>query len=82
MRKRYKLTDKQNPIFHLNSLQEQIILGGKLGDGNFKPNGKKNYYYRESHASDEYEYLLWKMNALGKDIIAKGGIYPIKKTRL
>lgn len=79
MRKRYKLTDKQNPIFHLNSLQEQIILGGKLGDGNFKPNGKKNYYYRESHASDEYEYLLWKMNALGKDIIAKGGIYPIKK---
>lgn len=79
VRKRYNLTDKQNPVFELNDLQKQILLGGKLGDGNFKKNGLNNYYYRESHAEDEKEYLEWKMNELGKDIIAKRGIYKIKK---
>jgi len=79
VRRRYNLTDKHNPIFHLTSLQNQILLGGKLGDGNFKPNGQKNYYYRESHAEDEYEYLKWKSEMLGENILAKGGIYKIKK---
>lgn len=79
MRKRHKLTNKQNPILNLTGLQEQIILGGKLGDGNFKPNGKHNYYYRESHAEDELEYLTGKMTVLGSDIIAKQGLYRIKK---
>lgn len=60
-------------------MQEQIILAGKLGDGNIKKNGSKNYYYRESHAEDELDYLKWKMNVLGKDIIANRGIYKIKK---
>lgn len=79
MRKRYNLTDKQNPIFELNDLQKQILLGGKLGDGNFKKNGLNNYYYRENHAEDEKEYLEWKMNMLGNNIITKRGIYKIKK---
>lgn len=38
-----------------------------------------NYYYRESHAEDEKEYLEWKMNVLGDDIITSRGIYKIKK---
>lgn len=63
----------------MNDLQEQIILAGKLGDGNLKKNGLQNYYYRESHAEDELEYLTWKMNVLGRDIIAKRGLYKIKK---
>ena len=79
VRKRYKLTNKINPIFKLDGLKEQIILGGKLGDGNFKKNGSTNYYYRESHAEDEKEYLLWKMNVLGKEMICRRGIYKIKK---
>lgn len=36
VRKRYNLTNKQNQIFVFNDLQKQILLGGKLGDGNFK----------------------------------------------
>lgn len=79
VRKRYNLTDKQNPIFILDDLQEQIILGGKLGDGSFKKNGSSNHYYRESHAEDEREYLEWKMNTLGSNIIARRGMYKIKK---
>lgn len=78
VRRRLNLTDKQNPIFEINDLQNQILLSGKLGDGNFKKNGK-NHYYRESHAEDEKEYLEWKMNKLGEHIITKNGLYKIKK---
>lgn len=65
------MTDKQNPVFILNDLQEQILLSGKLGDGNFKKNGLKNYYYRENHAEDEKQYLEWKMNVFGKTSLQK-----------
>lgn len=78
LRRRLKLTTKQNPVFEISSLQNQILLGGKLGDGNFKPNGLHNYYYRENHAEDELEYLKWKMNELG-EMINKQGLYKIKK---
>ena len=76
--KRYNMTNKNNINFKINDLQNQIFLSGKLGDGNYKPNGKYNYYYRESHAEDEREYLIWKMNSLG-DMINNQGLYPIKK---
>lgn len=78
LRRRLKLTTKQNPIFEISLLQHQIFLGGKLGDGNFKSNGKYNYYYRENHAEDELDYLKWKMNILG-DMINNQGLYKIKK---
>lgn len=79
LRRRLKLTNKQNPTFEISPLQHQILLGGKLGDGNFKPNGKYNYYYRENHAEDELEYLKWKMNVLD-NMINNQGLYKIKKT--
>lgn len=78
LRKRLGITKKQNPIFELTDLQHQILLGGKLGDGNFKPNGNHNYYYRESHAEDELGYLIWKMDQLG-NMINNQGLYKIKK---
>ena len=78
VRKRYNLTNKQNQIFVFNDLQKQILLGGKLGDGNFKKNGA-NYYYRESHADDEKEYLLWKINNFDENMLSKRGMYKIKK---
>ena len=78
LRRRLKLTTKQNPIFNISPLQHQLLLGGKLGDGNYKPNGKRNYYYRENHAEDELEYLKWKMNVFG-DMINNQGLYKIKK---
>lgn len=71
VRKRYNITNKQNPIFILNTLQEQIILSGKLGDGYFHQNSKNSICYKENHAEDELEYLTWKMNILGKDMIIK-----------
>ena len=76
--KRYNMTNKHNINFEINSLQNQIFLSGKLGDGNYKPNGKYNYYYRENHAEDEKEYLIWKMISLG-NMINNQGLYKIKK---
>lgn len=63
--KRYKTTNKQNQEFELNEIQEQIILSGIIGDGRLKKNGKKNYYYSECHALQEFEYLQWKYKNLG-----------------
>lgn len=50
--------------YDINEIQHQILLSGILGDGNFKKNGLKNYYYRESHSIKEEEYLEWKFNNL------------------
>ena len=68
LRRKLNITQKQNPQFELNDIQIQLLLGGKLGDGNFKPNGKLGCYYRESHAEDELEYLTWKAEIFGKEI--------------
>lgn len=57
--KKHNLTRKLNPVFDLSEVQEQIMLSGKLGDGNFKKNGS-NYYYRETHSVRESDYLIWK----------------------
>lgn len=81
VRKRYNITNKQNPIFILNTLQEQIILSGKLGDGYFHQNSKNSICYKENHAEDELEYLTWKMNILGKDMITKSGIRKRSKSK-
>lgn len=78
LRKRLGITQKQNPQFQLNDLQIQLLLGGKLGDGNFKTNGKVGCYYRESHAENELEYLTWKANVFGKDILSAKGVHPIR----
>lgn len=70
------LTNKTNLPFQLDNLQNQILLSGILGDGNFKKNGK-NYFYRESHAEDELDYLSWKAHIL-MPLIRPKGVHPIK----
>lgn len=50
--------------YDINFIHEQILLSGILGDGNFKKNGKYNYYYRECHSVLEQEYLQWKFDNL------------------
>lgn len=69
-----KITQKLNPVFELTEEQNQIILGGILGDGNLKKNGS-NYYYRECHAIGEKEYLTWKYSMLGN--VTTGKIFDI-----
>lgn len=44
----------------LSNEQQQIVLGGLLGDGHISPNGR----YTESHCESEKEYLLWKVQKL------------------
>ena len=67
-----------NPSYDIINLREQVFLGGRLGDGNFKKNGLYNYTYRESHAEDELGYLKWKMNVLD-NMISNQGLHQIKK---
>lgn len=50
--------------YEINFIQEQILISGILGDGNYKRNGRYNYYYRECHSILEQEYLEWKFNNL------------------
>lgn len=64
--------------FTINEIQRQILISGKLGDGNYKKNGKYNYLYRESHSQSELEYLEWKMNMLS-NMITKSKIRKIKQ---
>lgn len=70
MAQEYSLTTSLNPIFDLNDIQHQILVSGKIGDGNFKKNGS-NYYYREVHSVKEKEYLLWKYNQMGSTTTGK-----------
>ena len=66
-----------NPTVTFSEHQEQIILGGILGDGNIKRNGS-NYYYREAHSRTEFEYCYWKMEQL-EPYISKGGFHITDK---
>lgn len=71
------LTKSLRPIFIFNSIQEQILLSGILGDGNYKSNGRYGYYYRESHAENEIEYLKWKANKM-QPFVSKSEVHEIK----
>lgn len=68
---------QENTTATLSYYQEQIILGGILGDGNIKRNGS-NYYYRETHGRTELEYCYWKMEQL-EPYISKGGFHITDK---
>ena len=63
-----------NTKINITPFQEQILLGGILGDGRLKKNGKNNVLYSECHALGEKEYLEWKFNNLG-DLVSKTKIY-------
>ena len=72
--KRFGITNKVNQEVAITEFQEQIILGGLLGDGRIKQNGKSNCYYSECHERGEQDYLLWKYNNLG-DLTKSATIY-------
>ena len=78
MAKEYNLTMALNPIFEINEIQHQILVSGKIGDGNYKKNGS-NYYYRETHSVKEREYLLWKYNQM--DNMTTGKTYHHEKRK-
>ena len=77
LKQKLGLSTRQNPTFVFNQIQNQILLSGKIGDGNYKQNGSTGCFYRESHAMNQYEYLNWKANSFGNEILAKRGIYEI-----
>ena len=58
----------QNKEVIIDSVAEQIILSGILGDGRLRKNGKNktNTYYSECHANGETDYLMWKFDNLGE----------------
>lgn len=68
------LNKKLNPTFEITDVQNQIILGGILGDGSFKKNGS-NYYYRECHAIGEKDYLHWKFTKMYN--LTTGKVYSL-----
>lgn len=64
--RRFKKQKQHNKVVEITPIQHQILLGGWLGDGRFKNNGKHNVYYSECHALGESDYLKWKFEQLGE----------------
>lgn len=72
--RRNKTTNQQNQIVKISKVEEQILLGGLIGDGHLKRNGKNNYYYSECHSLSEVGYLKRKHSMLG-ELTANSSIY-------
>ena len=60
-------------LITFTELQNQLILGGILGNGNIKRNGR-NYYYQEFQSSKQKEYCHWK-SILLYPFLSKSGFY-------
>lgn len=64
--RRFKKQQPHNKEVNINPIQHQVLLGGWLGDGRFKLNGRHNVQYSECHALGEADYLRWKYQSLGE----------------
>ena len=62
--------NKQKPELFLNNVQEQLIIGSMLGDGNIKCNGKNGSYFRVGNT--DIEYVEWKASIMQQHITAAG----------
>lgn len=57
----------------LNSTQEQLAIGGLLGDGGIE---KESFFYYESHSLAQEKYLDWKISVFGG--LARPKVYETK----
>lgn len=64
---------------HLNDLQKQIIMFGRLGDGHID-NREDKPLYIESHAENQKDYIFWKWSIL-KDLCAQPPVYYPPKVK-
>lgn len=48
----------------LTSQEEQIVIGGVLGDGYLQKTGKQNARFRLEHSEVQKDYLFWKTKQL------------------
>lgn len=49
----------------LTPLQEELIIGSLLGDGNIKKGSEQTAFFREEHGSKQTAYVSWLANELG-----------------
>ena len=71
-RKYNLLVQKQNYKMTFNEKQEQLLLSGKIGDGNYKKNGK-SCYFRISHSEKDLDFLNLSYKIFDS-YVSKGGI--------
>lgn len=64
---------------HLNDLQKQIIMFGRLGDGHID-NRENEPLYIESHAENQKDYIFWKWSIL-KDLCTQPPVYYPPKVK-
>jgi recombination protein RecA len=53
----------------LTPLQEELIVGSLLGDGNIKKNSEQTAFFREEHGPKQAEYVSWLASELG-DVVS------------
>jgi hypothetical protein len=65
----------------LSAIQHEIVLGSLLGDASLSKllTDKCNSMFSESHTDPQYEYLLWKYEALKPFLVDKITSYKISK---
>ncbi len=49
----------------LSSDLHQLVIGSMLGDGSVRHVSGLTAYYREEHAAEQYDYIVWKHQAFG-----------------
>src|SRR5262249_27694829 len=52
------------PDYKLSEDQWQLLVGGTLGDGSLRSQGKYSAYFRVAHAARHKDYLAWKHRML------------------
>lgn len=71
-RKYNLLVQKQNYKMTFSEKQEQLLLYEKIGDGNYKKNGK-SCYFRISHSEKDLDFLNLSYKIFDS-YVSKGGI--------
>jgi len=72
-------------MISLSKKQKSILFGIILGDGYLQKTGKKNARLRLEHGGNQKEYLLWKVEKLGRFFQGKPKylerIHPISRRK-
>jgi len=62
------------PDYRLTEDQQQLLLGGSLGDGSLRMQGGHSAHFRVAHASSQKDYLEWKHAMLAPFGLAIGRV--------
>lgn len=77
----YSTNIRKLKLLPLNNIQEAVVIGSILGDGNLSGNWSyTNYRLKISHSIKQSEYILWKYEMLKDFVLTKPQVYEKTKS--